>query len=1092
MNQLLVKTRLLLCALLLVSLSVQSQDDVKLLAKPHIEQNTAKYNLTADDIKEWSISNHHVSKQSGIHHIYGNQQLNGIDIYQATFSLHLQDNQTVVAYHNNFITNLNNASANVTNKANLTAVDALQSAARNLNLELTHPIIISEDISAHQKKLEAPSISRSPIPSKLIYFQNDDKKLVLVWDLIIDDFKNNMWNIKIDAQSGNLVDQLNMVLACSTGDHDHSNHTNYGPHQKKEGNIKNMLFTGETYNVFAYPLESPHYGNPSLVTNPYDAVASPNGWHDYYGSTAYRTQGNNVFAYEDDPFNDEPGAFPSSFNLTFDYDYNLNFVEGDYNAAVTNLFYWTNLCHDVWYHHGFDESSGNFQESNYGNGGTGFDSVKAEAHNLSTPCNAFFSFVPEGTKPQMRLHICEGRDSALDNLVIAHEYGHGISTRLVGGASNVFTLLNVEQMGEGWSDWFGLMMTMTSNDSPETPRTVGTWFENQNIDGPGIRHWPYSTDMTISPYTYESTETLYNIYGYTPHEIGSVWAAMLWELTWGFIDEYGFDANLHTGTGGNNKVMTLIIESLKLTPSNPGFVEARDAILQADTVLNNGINHCIIWDAFAKRGLGVNAQQNNTVLNPLALLDNVNSFDVPECLNVCYGTSVEIVNSDRFPECSEIDFNGHWMNFDVDVSLTPPENYDLEDFIEDSNAGNITLDIIDHDDPNNTVIATYLHLANNPPAMGPDGTIQFSFPILNETFWGINTEGNYDFEVHVNLTTDSDAICSKSHRVIGISFDNCPEIDCNSNSISLFNNIPDAVDLEPPYDFNVCGMFIVHGGQVPVEINLEISDVANPANTFTVTIENPAITGPVPNANAGEFGNFCFDMNLSDFPTMEGNYEMTAYLVTEMRSETCTVGSQTTGFSFVGFGQGQTNCDLIKEIDIKEGHLLTWDGSAEHYTLQIQPDKYCCKSDKPSEEDIISIALTGHSFDLNEIQNQIGPCIKYKITSNCGDDTPWCCAVRTKKEWLLPKGNCLVSTRVSHHAITVSPNPATNVLDISSKTLDLSSVEIYTIYGNKTQTFDKLSTREFRINVNRLARGYYVIKIILEDGTFQYKNVILK
>jgi len=35
-------------------------------------------------------------------------------------------------------------------------------------------------------------------------------------------------------------------------------------------------------------------------------------------------------------------------------------------AAVTNLFYWNNIMHDVMYGYGFDEMSGNFQVNNYG------------------------------------------------------------------------------------------------------------------------------------------------------------------------------------------------------------------------------------------------------------------------------------------------------------------------------------------------------------------------------------------------------------------------------------------------------------------------------------------------------------------------------------------------------------------------------------------------------------------------------------------------------------------------------------------------------------------------------------------------------
>ncbi|MEG0930953.1 M36 family metallopeptidase, partial [Algoriella sp.] len=50
-------------------------------------------------------------------------------------------------------------------------------------------------------------------------------------------------------------------------------------------------------------------------------------------------------------------------------------------------------------------------------------------------------------------------DGSLDNGIIAHEYGHGISNRLTGPISNANCLNNLEQMGEGWSDFFGLMIT---------------------------------------------------------------------------------------------------------------------------------------------------------------------------------------------------------------------------------------------------------------------------------------------------------------------------------------------------------------------------------------------------------------------------------------------------------------------------------------------------------------------------------------------------------------------------------------------------------------------------------------------------------
>ncbi len=78
------------------------------------------------------------------------------------------------------------------------------------------------------------------------------------------------------------------------------------------------------------------------------------------------------------------------------------------------------------------------------------------------------------------------RDSDLDAGVIAHEYGHGISNRLTGGPATVSCLNNAEQMGEGWSDWFGITLTTSPADTATTPRGVGTYVSFQPADGVGI------------------------------------------------------------------------------------------------------------------------------------------------------------------------------------------------------------------------------------------------------------------------------------------------------------------------------------------------------------------------------------------------------------------------------------------------------------------------------------------------------------------------------------------------------------------------------------------------------------------------------
>ncbi|MFT7344088.1 MAG: extracellular elastinolytic metalloproteinase, partial [Lentimonas sp.] len=214
-------------------------------------------------------------------------------------------------------------------------------------------------------------------------------------------------------------------------------------------------------------------------------------------------------------------------------------------------------------------------------------------------------------------------DSDLDNGIIGHEYGHGISNRLTGGPNAASCLQNLEQMGEGWSDYLSTVVTMKEDDSGEDHRGHAVFVNNQPINGSGNRPTPYSTNFGVNGSTYATTNNQ-NIT--QPHGIGYVWATMLWDLTWRLIDTYGFDADMTSGTGGNNIALELVVEGMRLQPCSPGFVNGRDAIILADELINNGANECLIWEAFARRGLGFEARQGSTNNR----FDQVEDFGVPQ------------------------------------------------------------------------------------------------------------------------------------------------------------------------------------------------------------------------------------------------------------------------------------------------------------------------------------------------------------------------------------------------------------------------------------------------------------------------------
>ena len=205
------------------------------------------------------------------------------------------------------------------------------------------------------------------------------------------------------------------------------------------------------------------------------------------------------------------------------------------------------------------------------------------------------------------------RDGSVDNGVIAHEYTHGISNRLTGGPANVDCLSNLEQMGEGWSDYMALMVTTDWSTAAVTDgtkkRPLGTYVFAQPATGGGIRTYPYSTDMSVNPWTYGM---LSSIVGGEVHQIGEIWCATLWDMTWNIVQQEGIDADIYNGTKGNNIALQLVMMGLKLQPCSPGFIDGRDAILKADSLLYGNRHKCAIWNAFARRGMGKSASQGSS------------------------------------------------------------------------------------------------------------------------------------------------------------------------------------------------------------------------------------------------------------------------------------------------------------------------------------------------------------------------------------------------------------------------------------------------------------------------------------------------
>lgn len=269
----------------------------------------------------------------------------------------------------------------------------------------------------------------------------------------------------------------------------------------------------------------------------------------------------------------------------------------------------------------------------------GIISMSGDDATITIPAVSVTQDVGEALIARMKIQTVNGKiqvanppfvnsDGDLDNGIIAHEYGHGISTRLAGGPNNSSCLGNYDAMGEGWSDFFALMMQLKTGDVGTTPQAIATFAVNQPVNGVGLREFPYSTDLNINPRLYGATNTpiptAATDTGYR-YVMGEFWASVLWDLNWAYIQKYGFNDNIYSGTGGNNKVMRLVLDGLKLQPCSPTMVSGRDALFAADQASSGGADYCMIAEVFRRRGLGLNASAGSNA-NPNDQVQDFTAF----------------------------------------------------------------------------------------------------------------------------------------------------------------------------------------------------------------------------------------------------------------------------------------------------------------------------------------------------------------------------------------------------------------------------------------------------------------------------------
>jgi hypothetical protein len=381
--------------------------------------------------------------------------------------------------------------------------------------------------------------------------------------------------------------------------------------------------------------------------------ASPMAWDidPATGLSSFTTNGNNAFAvhnwFSNNPFTVGTELATPSPTREYTYPWTNQWLEqrcnpdttftsperNDIDAARANLFAMHNRMHDWSYHLGFTEALWNLQRDNFGLGGLGNDpeSGNAQAGGVTGgPASGFAArdnanqITPgDGIAPITNMYLWQPIaaafytrcvDGDFDMSVIGHEYGHAITNRMINGPAAGFS--SPQGMSESWSDLIAMEILNEHGYAPSGVRayTIGEYVTTD--PSAGIRNY----NMSQSPLNYSSID--YDFVGLQVHASGEVWSATNFDIRSAMIARYGAGTPALqkscangltpvTSCPGNRRWAQLMFDSFPLMTFSPvSMVDSRNAMLGADLIRFGGANQDILWNAFAKRGLGEGAVSN--------------------------------------------------------------------------------------------------------------------------------------------------------------------------------------------------------------------------------------------------------------------------------------------------------------------------------------------------------------------------------------------------------------------------------------------------------------------------------------------------
>ena len=265
-------------------------------------------------------------------------------------------------------------------------------------------------------------------------------------------------------------------------------------------------------------------------------------------------------------------------------------------------------------------------------------------------------------------------DGALDNTVVAHEWGHYLLGRLLGCGTTQCGGIN-----EGHADFVALAMMLREEDDLLGAYAVGTYATGGYATDPsyfGIRRAPYSVDPAINALSFRHIGNGVALPDSHPldgggwnnaevHNAGEIWASAMHDAQVAILSARDEDGR--SFEQAQARISQILVAGLALAPNDTTYTELRDSLLAAAAV-DSPTDAERIAQAFAGRGIGTCAISpargstdltdlvEDTGLSPLlsisdpALIDDVASCDGDGLLDGGEVGSLQVTLSNLGPE----------------------------------------------------------------------------------------------------------------------------------------------------------------------------------------------------------------------------------------------------------------------------------------------------------------------------------------------------------------------------------------------------------------------------------------------------------